>query len=124
MTATAAQRTMLQRLFAAIDAQDIDAFLEHLAEPASFRFGSAPAVAGKPAIKAAVSGFFASISGLEHEIDLTIANGSAIVCEGNVTYTRHDGSRITLPFTDVFRMAGERIADYRIYMDVAPLYAD
>jgi hypothetical protein len=45
-----------------------------------------------------------------------------------VTYTRHDDSRITLPFVDVLvraSSAGARltIADYRIYMDVAPLYA-
>ena len=51
-------------------------------------------------------------------------NGGTQVCEGEVTYERHDGSKITLPFTDVFEYSGERIAHYKIYMDIGPLYAE
>ena len=47
------------RLFAAIDARDADAFAAFLAEDGEFRFGNAPAVRGRAAIRAAVAGFFA-----------------------------------------------------------------
>ena len=40
-----------------------------------------------------------------------------------MTYTRLDGSEITLPFTDVFEYRDELIAHYKIYMDIGPLYA-
>jgi ketosteroid isomerase-like protein len=111
-------------LFAAIDAKDTQAFLGFLAEDAVFRFGSAPAVHGRKAIAAAVGGFFGTIAACSHEISHTISDGSTLVCEGNVTYTRADGSCITLPFADILEYEGELIRDYKIYMDISPLYAE
>ena len=35
----------------------------------------------------------------------------------------HDGSRLTLPCANVFRLRDGRIADYRIYMDINPVLA-
>ena len=110
-------------LFAAIDAKDGAAFVGYLTEDAIFRFGSAPPVQGRDAIQAAVDGFFATIAGCSHVIENTLHQGTTVVCEGVVTYTRHDGSEIALPFTDVFEYEGILIAHYKIYMDVTPLYA-
>lgn len=118
-----AEQPILDGLFAAIDARDADAFVGFLSVDASFRFGSAPAAEGRDAIRTAVNGFFETIAGLSHHIDTVFGNGSTLFCEGEVTYTRHDGSTITLPFADVFEMQGELIREYKIYMDIAPLYA-
>ena len=111
-------------VFAAIDRQDTAAFVSFLSDDAVFRFGSAPPVQGREAILAAVDGFFGTISGLSHKVDNTLVRGSTQVCEGEVTYTRLDGTQITLPFTDIFEYDGELIAHYKIYMDVSPLYAE
>jgi limonene-1,2-epoxide hydrolase len=111
-------------LFAAIDANDAAAFVGFLADDAVFRFGSAPAVQGKAAIQAAVDGFFATIAGCSHNVMTTLGSGSTQVCEGAVTYKRLNGSEITLPFVDVFEYQGDRIAEYKIYMDISPLYAE
>lgn len=114
----------LTELFAAIDSKDSDRFVGFLTEDARFRFGSAPVVEGRDAIRDAVEQFFGSIQALEHRVDRVVESGSTLVCEGEVTYTRHDGSSIGLPFADVFEMSGERIADYKIYMDINPLFAN
>ena len=111
-------------LFAAIDAQDGAAFVAFLTDDAVFRFGSAPPVKGRSAVQAAVEAFFGSIAGLSHEIYRTLRDGSTLVCEGEVTYTRHDGSSVAIPFADVFEYAGDKIAEYKIYIDIGPLYAD
>lgn len=111
-------------VFAAIDRQDTAAFVGYLSDGAVFRFGSAPPVQGRDAISAAVDGFFGTIGGLSHTVDNTLVRGSTQVCEGEVTYTRLDGTQITLPFTDVFEYDGELIAHYKIYMDISPLYAE
>ena len=111
-------------LFAAIDRNDATAFVGYLADDAVFRFGSAPAVHGRDEIRVAVDGFFGTIAGCSHAVHKTISSGSTLVCEGEVTYTRHNGTEITLPFTDVFEYHGDRIAKYKIYMDVNPLYAE
>lgn len=114
---------MLAGLFAAIDAKDTEQFLEYLSESPRFRFGSAPAVEGRAAVREAVQAFFDSIAGLEHSLSASASVGTTLFTEGDVTYTRHDGSMITLPFADVFELRDGRIADYKIYMDIGPLYA-
>lgn len=111
-------------LFGAIDSQNGAAFVEYLTDDAVFCFGSAPAVRGRAAVQEAVDGFFGSIAGLSHAIHKTLQDGDTLVCEGEVTYTRHDGSTITIPFANVFEYEGGLIAQYKIYIDISPLYAD
>lgn len=123
MTASPTHEGLLSELFVAIDAQDTGRFLSCIAPDATFRFGSAPAVSGHDSIRSAVDGFFTTIAGLHHVVKKTLANGSTLICEGDVTYTRHDDTRITLPFINSFVTDGGLIVDYRIYIDIAPLYA-
>lgn len=113
----------LDRLFAAIDAQNTDTFLGFVTADAVFRFGSAPPVSGREAIRVAVDGFFSTIAGSRHELIKQMHDGETAVCEGEVTYRRHDGSELTLPFTNVFEFDGDMIREYKIYIDIAPLYA-
>jgi uncharacterized protein (TIGR02246 family) len=111
-------------MFAAIDARDSAGFAAYLTEDAVFRFGSAPPVQGRDAIQAAVDGFFTTIAGCSHKTAKSLRQDDTVVCEGEVTYQRHDGSSVTLPFTDIFEYDGELIAHYKIYIDIAPLYAE
>ena len=124
MTAADAAGSDTGGLFAAIDANDAASFVSYLTEDAVFRFGSAPQVVGREAIREAVAGFFGTIAGCRHTISNSLRSGSTLVCEGEVTYRRHDGSEISLPFTDIFEYDGDLIAHYKIYMDIGPLYAD
>ena len=123
MTSDVAAGDVTGGMFAAIDAKDTAAFVAYLTDDAIFRFGSAPAVNGRAAIRDAVESFFATIAGSTHAIEKTLCEGATRVVEGEVTYTRQDGSHITLPFTDVLEYEGDLIAQYKIYIDVGPLYA-
>lgn len=123
MTAGQDASRLIENLFAAIDSMDIDGFLACIGDEARFRFGSAEPLCGHAGIRTAVDAFFASIAGLNHRIARSIADGPVLVAEGEVTYARHDGSDITLPFVNVFEVEGGLITDYRIYIDIAPLYS-
>jgi len=123
MTSNVAAGDTTGGMFAAIDAKDTKAFVAYLSDDAVFRFGSAPAVKGRDAIRAAVDGFFGTIAGSRHAIHKTLGDGATRVVEGEVTYTRLDDSQVTLPFTDVFEYEGDLISQYKIYIDVSPLYA-
>ncbi len=114
----------LDKLFASIDGMDAEGFVSFLTEDGTFRFGSAPPVAGRESVQAAVGGFFSSIAGLRHTLQRVVTQDDVIVCEGQVTYTRIDGSDITLPFCDVFEVSGGLISAYLIYMDIGPLFGD
>jgi len=113
----------LRPIFDAIDTADAAAFCSYLADDAVFRFGNAPVIRGRPAIELAVSQFFASIRRSRHELTRVWPAAEAVALEGVVTYTRLDGSEITLPFADTMVLRGNRIAEYYIYLDIAPLYA-
>ena len=106
-----------------IDAMDAEGFLRFIAPEGEFRFGSAPPVRGRDGIGEAVGGFFGTIAAISHELQRIVAEGNTVVCEGEVTYTRHDGSAVTLPFCNVFETDSGLISLYRIYIDIAPLYA-
>lgn len=109
-------------LFAAIDAKDTEAFVSFLTPSGSFRFGNAEPVVGIENVHAAVSGFFASIKGLNHEIaSLTEANG-VVMSHGFVTYTRHNDTTLRVPFCNVFNMDKDKIQDYLIFVDASHLY--
>lgn len=114
----------MKGLFDSVDSKDTARFLSYLAPDAEFRFGSAPPVFGLEKTGAAVDGFFSSIGGCSHQLNNTWTADGTIACEGEVTYRRHNGSEITLPFVNVFEMAGDLISRYKIYIDIGPLYAE
>lgn len=110
-------------LFACIDAKDTDGFLSYLCDDATFRFANQPPSVGHLAIGAAVAGFFAAIGACRHEVTNVWTPGDAVICQGQVTYTRHDGSVLSVPFVNVLAMAGELIREYSIYVDASALFS-
>jgi ketosteroid isomerase-like protein len=112
----------LESLFDVIDAADVTGFGAYLTEDALLRFGNAPPVHGRAAIEQTVRHFFASIRRSRHRIERVWPGADAIALDGLVTYTRLDGSEITLPFADTLVLREDRIAQYLIYIDLTPLF--
>ena len=75
-------------LFGAIDAKDAERFAPFIASDGTFLFGNAPAVTERAAIRDAVSGFFASIRNLTHEVQDVSEDGAQVWSRGVVTYVR------------------------------------
>jgi limonene-1,2-epoxide hydrolase len=115
----------VKRLFSAIDSMDTDAFASFLSEDVVFRFGGFPLVKGRENVKTTVNQFFSSIKSLSHKITKTHPNekNHSIIIEGEVTYTRKDNSKVTIPFANIFGMEKDKISTYLIYIDISPLYA-
>jgi len=111
------------RLFSVIDAGDATAFCEFLTPDAIFRFGNVAPVVGSDAIRHAVGGFFAAIACSRHRLIRIWEAEHGLVGEGEVTYTRHDRTTVTIPFVNVFELQGDRIRTYSIYIDVLPLFS-
>jgi limonene-1,2-epoxide hydrolase len=121
---TTTREASLDALFTSIDSKDVNGFLDFLTETASFRFGSSPAVRGHEAIAETVGAFLDSLGGLSHRLTAVATRGDTLFCEGETTYTRKDGREVVVPFADVFEYEGDKIAEYKIYADVSPLYAE
>lgn len=114
---------MIKALFSSIDGKNIEDFSEFFAVDSVFRFGNQPEVHGKQLIAEYVSAFFASIHSLQHQVlETWQAAADTIICHGVVTYTRHDSKTLTVPFVNVFKLAGSKISKYLIFVDNSELY--
>lgn len=114
---------MIQALFAAIDHKDAAEFGTFLTDDCVFRFGNQPAVQGRDAVQQYVGGFFSSVKALSHDIQQKWRTDDAVICHGVVTYTRHDGSLLAVPFCNVLKTVGDHVQEYLIFADTSALYA-
>lgn len=117
-------REWLERFISAVDTLRVEEMLPFFAESATFTYGNNPAMVGADGIREGLEPFHASIAGLSHEVRNCYPSGPhVIVAEYSATYTRHDGRELTLPAAGVFELAGGLIQAYRVYADVAPVFA-
>lgn len=110
-------------IFADIDAMDPERFVAHLTPDVVFQFANAEPVTGQAAVKEAVAGFFATIDGLTHHIKNVWEVGDTVITQIDVEYRRKDGRTVTVPNADILTRDGDLVRDWRIYIDVAPVYA-
>ena len=115
--------TTTTAMFADIDRMDAKAFASYLAEDCVLRFANADEVVGRDAIEEAIAGFFTTIKGLSHDILGQWDVDDRTIIQFETTYTRLDDGRVTVPAVTIYRRGADLIDDYRIYVDLAPVYA-
>jgi len=120
----ATTRPHTRKFFAMVDAMDVATLAPLFAEDGRVVFGNAQALAGLEEIHTGITAFFATIAGLHHEVVNEWYVGDDAIIELTVTYDRKDGRQVTIPCVTIFHTddAG-KIDDYRVYFDVAPIYA-
>ena len=111
------------QLFSDIDSMEPERFTAHLADDVTMRFGNAEPVQGKAAVHDVWAGFCDGIDGVSHAPGRRWESEEGTVAEADVTYTRKDGATVTVPVVTIYREDGELIDDYRIFIDLAPLFA-
>jgi len=108
-------------MFAALDRGGVPALFPYLEEDVVFRFASYPAGQGRENFAAAWSALSPQIKTLRHELARVWELGEEVFCHGDVTYTLTDGRVITVPFANLFKLRGGRVAEYLIYVDASPI---
>ncbi|MGW6401306.1 nuclear transport factor 2 family protein [Streptomyces sp. NPDC055134] len=112
------------KVFALVDATDAAGFSRLFAPQGRMRFGNNEPMAGPEAIEAGVGGFFGTVKGLRHTAVREWYAGSDAIIEETVDYFRLGGDTVTIPAVTMWHVdeAG-LIDDFRVYFDLAPLYA-
>jgi ketosteroid isomerase-like protein len=122
MAATTRRQT--RNIFAATDAMDIAEVVALFAADARVVFGNGQPMVGVDEIGRGTTAFYDTIAGLHHEIVNEWNFGNDTIVELKVTYDRKDGRQVTIPCVTMFHTdAAGKIDDYRVYYDVAPIYA-
>jgi ketosteroid isomerase-like protein len=111
------------QLFADIDSMEPERFTAHLAEDVTMRFGNADPVKGRAAVHEVWASFCDGIDGVSHAPLRRWESAEGTVAEADVTYTRKDGGTVTVPVVTIYREGDGGIDDYRVFIDLAPLFA-
>jgi ketosteroid isomerase-like protein len=111
-----------QAIFAAFDAKDIDALAALVTQDVRLQIGNAEVVLGKAEFVQALQAFFGSVTSFRHTVTNVWSDHDAVIAELQVQYTRLDGRKLTLPCCNVFRVRDGAVSDYRVYMDITPVY--
>jgi len=99
-------------------------FAELFAPDGKLVFANGDPMIGPAAIEAGVSGFFETIKGLRHAIVSEWHEQGDTVLELGVTYDRLDGKQVSIPVVTIFHRRNDGlIDDYRVFFDLAPVYA-
>lgn len=115
---------VVRAAFADIDAMEVDSFVARLSEGVVFQFGNAESVVGRSAVRTYVAQFFSTIEGLSHDIENIWDVGNTTVVQMIVEYLRIDGRAVSAPAANILTYEGDLAREWRVYVDVTPLYAD
>jgi len=114
----------VREILAAIDNGDVDTLCRYVTDEVRFQLGSTEATTGRPAFEATARAFLQSIAAIRHEVlDMWEVEDGTVISVMTVHYERLDGQKLRLPCCNLFRMREGRAYDYRIYMDVNPVFA-
>lgn len=120
-TALSASEDLVLRLFSRGEAFDAAGFATFFTERPLYQFGNFDPCLDHAAIEASARAFFDGIAAVYHDIKTIAAQDDRVMVEMDVHYWRLDGSRIALPCCDIFRVAGDKFSELRIFMDVNPV---
>ncbi|MER6958457.1 nuclear transport factor 2 family protein [Streptomyces sp. NPDC000618] len=118
------QTEFAAKVFTLVDATDADGFSRLFAPQGRMRFGNNEPMTGPEEIAAGVGGFFGTIKGLRHTVVREWHSGADSIVEEIVDYYRLAGDTVTIPAVTIWHL-GETglIDDFRVYFDLAPLFA-
>jgi len=113
---------LVKRLFSRGEAFDSEGFITFFTDNPLYQFGNFEVCLDKESIKKSADAFFSKISAVYHEIKMMWEVEDVVFVEMDVTYWRKDGSLISLPCCDIFRVEGDKFSELRIFMDVNPVF--
>eukprot|EP00899_Mesostigma_viride_P027846 jgi/Mesvir1/8246/Mv12522-RA.2 len=115
---------MVKRLFSRGEASDSAGFIEFFTDTPVYQFGNGEVCLSKQEIYDSAVHVFSYLQAVYHEIKNIYEVGYTVFVEMDVAYWRPDGSTVTLPCADIFRVdpATGKFSELRIFMDANPVF--
>jgi hypothetical protein len=107
-----------------VDSRRAIGFALNFTEDGKLTFGNFKTLVGRTAITEFTEGFFSQIRSVKHQIDNYWRQGEQLaMVNGRVTFTRLDGSTVTMPYASVshFTPDGTLLTHHRTYFDPSPV---
>ena len=107
-----------------VDSQRAIGFALNFTKDGKLTFGNFKTLVGRTAITEFTEGFFSRISEVKHRVDSYWRLGEQLaMTNGRVTFTRLDGSAVTMPYASVshFAVDATLLTHHRTYLDPSPV---
>ena len=122
--ARAAAADWTAAFFRDADTLVVETLISWFAETVEVRFGNGAPIHGIAAAEQAFRQFYSSLSGMRHRREALVSSGDVAAQMAVVTYTRQDGSEVSIPVAShLRRVGGQKIDRLWIFIDLAPLFA-
>jgi ketosteroid isomerase-like protein len=118
----AAAMEFVSKVHESIDSMDEQGFANYLTENCTFVYANGEPVVGRANAAAASHGFLNLLGGIKHDIVNVWAFENVLISRVSVTYTRKDGSTLTVPAVTIWKLEGNLIDECRIYADSSQLF--
>jgi len=118
----AAANEFASKVYEAIDTMDEREFANCLTENCTFVFANSDPVVGRANVAAASQNFQKQLSGIKHRLLRAWAFEDIVVSQTSVTYTRKDGSTLTVAAASIWKLKDRLIDECRIYADISLLF--
>jgi hypothetical protein len=112
----------LRTVYDRADALDADGYAQFFEEEGTFTLGNNLPMRGRVEIMVGLTQFFGTIAGMRHEFLRTYQLDGTEIMEAAVTYTRKDGTQVTLPGMNICVRHQDQIRESRAYIDIGPLF--
>jgi hypothetical protein len=119
----AAREAMVVDLCRAVDEGDAERFGSWFTDESTYRFGGGEILVGRAAVVAATNGAIDSLPWVRHTVDQVAQLDDQLFCRFTIETENPGGTVVAMPCVTVIRMTGDRIADYRVHMDLSPAFA-
>jgi ketosteroid isomerase-like protein len=121
---SASRAAIVADMLAASDRGEVSAMYASLTDDIVFRACNMPEIKGKQRFDENNRRFQGVIKSLRHEIHhiwQAAEDPDVLFAQMTAHYELPDGRRVSLPCCNVFRLRGSLIAEYQLYMDMAPI---
>jgi SnoaL-like domain len=115
--------TWNEEFYAAVDGMDPEAVGRRCTGETLFVLGNHEPSVGRQALVDGLRQFWSTIAAMHHQFERVLEDDDTAALQALVTYTRLDGSKVSIPSTSWIRRQGNLIAEQRVYIDITPLHA-
>jgi ketosteroid isomerase-like protein len=117
-----------KEFFAVVDSRKPEKIVTYMTEDVRLQMANMHPTKGVEALKAAFQGAADRFKSINHKIQGVWTGqwelGDVVSVEAIVTYELPSGKIVAIPCTSTLRLKGKKIADYRIFIEPSPAFAD
>jgi hypothetical protein len=114
----------MREYFDDVDNMRLEGLTSRLSDNVVVRFGNNPPAHGKEQVATNISRFWSMIAGIKHTFVNQWEVDETGIVEAEIDYLRKDGATVKVPCTTILHRSDDLVDEVRVYIDLAPVFAD